>query len=383
MNRSTQKRIRFFAPESAYTSTTAAGSFLKERLKQRVYYKLNHTTKKPALSSSPSVVSSFPPPILTAISKNQEQQQHQQQHQQHPTPNVVTTIPCNLTYSDVCVGELLGSGAFASVYNISFQTKNKRQKALSSPCRLQFENSGDQDQHQQHQSQQRQPPEVRGIQDRDDVPNTDNQRSQDDTHHSLNENLHHLNKHSHHHLQKHHHNDDQNNTQPAYYALKCLQQDKLLTQQGSKYSSKAAKIAIHDFLMECNILSKIQQRGDGGGGGGHPNIIRLVGISNNFADDPSRGFLVLEKVSETLQQALVRWRAGNCPRAGENHIGSSTHNSMSISPAFHPRRNKNKRRLQREQGERVRLAGLGVARALQFLHKHRIIYRGKHYTVVL
>jgi hypothetical protein len=314
----TQERWRAirFSPESV--TTTAVGS-LKERLEQRVRVKGPLSADEAA--TSPSRLLSYP------ASK----------HGHQPLAPY-----SNLTYSDVFVGDLLGSGAYASVYNV-----HMRRKALSHPNILQFE-SGDEP----HQ-----------------LPKES--RNQDDNMQSHDENP--LN----HRLRHQHHNKHHNEGHTHYsYALKCLQQDKLLLplEQGSpsRIQARAAKIATTDFLMECKILFKIATHYKG-----HANIIGLIGISDNFASDPSRGFLVLEKVSETLQEALVRWRGKggvNGKSTSTRSMDSNNSGRFSILPTRHHHRNK--RLLQREQGERIRLAGLGVARALQFLHEHRIIYRG-------
>jgi serine/threonine protein kinase len=321
MNHSTQERWRTirFSPES-YTTTSAVKS-LKKPLKQRVW------------------------PLSADVASSSPHSASKDEHQ--------AIIPySNLTYSDVFVGDLLGSGAYASVYNVRFQkNENIRQKALSSPNRLQFENG---DKQRQLLEESRNPDD--NVQSHDENP--------------LNQHLRH--HHHSHHLKHHYHHLNQHSDGHAHYsyALKCLQQDKLLIQfkQGSPSS---AKIATTGFLMECKILYKIAANYKG-----HPNVIGLIGISDNFASDPSRGFLVLEKVSETLHEALVRWRGKgsvNCKCSMSNPMDCNN-SRFSILPTRHHHRNK--RLLQREQGERIRLAALGVARALQFLHEHRIIYRG-------
>jgi hypothetical protein len=387
MNLSTQNRRRNiqriesrrsirFSPECY--NTTVAGS-LRARL-EKENHRAYTCLSSPSLSST--AAASSPSPLMHSSKSNQKQKQYYHHHpprpEQHQQQPIVTIIPSVISYSDVCVGELLGSGAYASVYNVSFPSKNKRQKSFTSPYRLQF---GNDDQEQE----QRQPPtKIRRSYDDDDVVNKDMSSAHDDTQHSLDleqlhEHPHHL-KHKHHHHLKSHNEDHSIQHHHAFYALKCLQQDNLLVLQDGSRKSKVAKIATTDFLMECKILSKIHTHHKG-----HPNIIGLIGISRNFAHDPSRGFLVLEKVSETLQEALVRWRKNRGGGVGgENHTShssSSSHNNMSISPPALHQRLKNstnkKRLLQREQRERIRVVGLGVARALQFLHEHRIIYRGK------
>jgi hypothetical protein len=318
---------------------------LKERLER---LQRGHLTNNPNINnklplSSAAPVESLLSSCTSTIHKQKEKEQQQQK--------AISMIPSNLSYSDVFVGELLGTGAYASVYNVSFQKnrtkKNKRQKALSCPSKLTFEQIG-------------QP---------DDGGAEDERCSRDDL-----ELVKHLKNHHDHHdhenlpLSRPFH-DNNSNSPYSYYALKNLQQDKLLLGlRAQGRSARAAKFATTDFVRECQILVEIARYK-------HPNIISLIGVSDNFTYDPSRGFLVLEKVTETLQQALVRWRKRDENTSGITMDCNNDGNHSSILPLHYQGKN-NKRFLQRQQAERVRLAGLGVARALKFLHEHRIMHRG-------
>ena len=64
----------------------------------------------------------------------------------------------------------------------------------------------------------------------------------------------------------------------------------------------AIKAGLHCLAAEAKVLSELP--------GSHPHIIRLVGVSKDGFDvqHPARGFLVLERLSDTLEKKLKLWR---------------------------------------------------------------------------
>jgi serine/threonine protein kinase len=112
-------------------------------------------------------------------------------------------------------------------------------------------------------------------------------------------------------------------------------------------------MAIKDAYFEAEILSYLPS---------HTHVVNLLAVSSEFWEDPSKGFLVLEKVSETLNHRIARWS-----RAPTSTTASSSFNALK----FWNRR----RETLHQQRRRVEVAGLGIAHALKHLHKHSIVYR--------
>jgi serine/threonine protein kinase len=109
------------------------------------------------------------------------------------------------------------------------------------------------------------------------------------------------------------------------YALKRLDED---------IEDQAAVVAAAtDLVFEAKILSEIPH---------HENIIRLFAVSTDVWDKPQEGFLILEQMADTLHDRLARWR----PRPS----------SLSAK-------------------ERMSQIAPGIARAMEFLHENRVIYR--------
>jgi serine/threonine protein kinase len=108
------------------------------------------------------------------------------------------------------------------------------------------------------------------------------------------------------------------------YALKRLDKD--------IEDPAALVIAAADLIFEAKILSEIPH---------HENIIRLHAVSTGFWDKPQEGFLILEQMVETLHDRLALWSR------------KPTRNAQARMSQIAP----------------------GIARAMEFLHKNRVIYR--------
>jgi serine/threonine protein kinase len=108
------------------------------------------------------------------------------------------------------------------------------------------------------------------------------------------------------------------------YALKRLDED---------IEDPAAVVtATADLVFEAKILSEIPR---------HENLIRLLAVSIGFWDKPQEGFLILEQMAGSLHDRLALWRR------------KPTQNAQ----------------------ERMSQIAPGIARAMEFLHKNRVIYR--------
>jgi serine/threonine protein kinase len=132
------------------------------------------------------------------------------------------------------------------------------------------------------------------------------------------------------------------------YALKRLH--KL---SGSVEDLKQKRAGERDLLLEAGILAHLPT---------HDNIIQLHALSDDFWEAPGSGFLILDQLTETLHDRLQRWRRPTI--AGP----------LSPKIPFYKPTAKLIRR-QQEQSSRIQHAALGIARAMEFLHRNKVIYR--------
>ena len=94
-------------------------------------------------------------------------------------------------------------------------------------------------------------------------------------------------------------------TKKSRYALKHLKQELTDKYSPSEYAQFAS-----DLVREKEFLSILQ----------HPNIIKLRGtsfISENSFQQGSRGyFLIIDRLDETLDQRIAKWKKGNKNKRG-------------------------------------------------------------------
>lgn len=114
-------------------------------------------------------------------------------------------------------------------------------------------------------------------------------------------------------------------------------------------------LGVKDNFYEAEILSHLPR---------HSHIVQLVAFSNDFWEDPKSGFMLFERVSDTLKQRLARWKHRAQQKGGNNTLKS-----------FFFQFAKRRRQRLHAQRSRVNQAGLGIAHALDFLHQHGIVYR--------
>jgi serine/threonine protein kinase len=131
----------------------------------------------------------------------------------------------------------------------------------------------------------------------------------------------------------------------TFYALKRLKRS-FQMENGTIFRINAAA----DLAMEAKILSNLPS---------HSNIIGLRAISEDFFSDPSTGFLILDGMKETLLDVITKWRKeAKC----------------NVSLAL--LRTKSRRSLEAaREVSRACTICLPVARAMSFIHAHRISYR--------
>ena len=105
--------------------------------------------------------------------------------------------------------------------------------------------------------------------------------------------------------------------------------------------------AVKEFKNEVEMLRQISY---------HKNIVRMYGVSEDFFEKPKSGFVVYERLTESMDKAMMRWKKEDrSPVSFARILGS-----------------KNKGKL---QALRVKKGVVDIAGALRFLHKHGIIYR--------
>jgi serine/threonine protein kinase len=133
------------------------------------------------------------------------------------------------------------------------------------------------------------------------------------------------------------------------YALKRLHE----VASGSDMDLKLRRAGEKDLLLEAGILAHLPT---------HENIIRLYALSDHFWEEPGSGFLILDQLTDTLHDRLQRWRR---PTTGGPVLPKI--------PFYKP--NAKLIRRQQEQSSRIQHTALGIARAMEFLHRHKVIYR--------
>jgi len=131
------------------------------------------------------------------------------------------------------------------------------------------------------------------------------------------------------------------------YALKTL-----LNNDG--FQTQLSQAAIAGIKFEAELLSELPRQ---------EHIIHLIGVSSNLLHDPKQGgFLILEHLTETLDHRLRRWKTR---KAVENHGRSILNRALcAVGHGNDP-----------EQHIRIKHIGLGVAKAMSFLHQRKVVYR--------
>ena len=133
---------------------------------------------------------------------------------------------------------------------------------------------------------------------------------------------------------------------------------------------------IKGMIFEAQLLSEIlplQQQGRS-----HPNIVRMVGMSPNFMNDPVNGFLVLEYLVETLDSRLKRWmnRQTMMMNYDKQSNEQNHHNIFNCHRLFDTHHSSQKKCTPlKEQLTRTKYVGYGIANAIKYLHEHRVLYR--------
>jgi serine/threonine protein kinase len=139
-----------------------------------------------------------------------------------------------------------------------------------------------------------------------------------------------------------------NQTGPNRFALKRLS---ALTLS----SSNETKIASAGIQFEADLLLNVIPP--------HPNIIRLCGVSESFFVTPADGFILLEYLDETLEDRIQKWKTVKWIRKTRMTFWQQCQDTV------------DRRSRLMEQKCRIRQAGIGIAEAMKYLHKHNILHR--------
>mmetsp|Transcript_7837 Transcript_7837/g.16319 ORF Transcript_7837/g.16319 Transcript_7837/m.16319 type:complete len:405 (+) Transcript_7837:151-1365(+) len=154
-----------------------------------------------------------------------------------------------------------------------------------------------------------------------------------------------INSHNNNHNSQKSSSKQQKHQQSNAFAIKRLRADVLMD------SSK--QVAMTDFCSEMKILITLPR---------HPNIVSLHAVSQDFEASPDRGFLILEKLQETLQARVARWEMRARYLFKFNKISLWNVKARKALEA-------------EEQTFRIKVAAVGVAKAMEHLHHHGILYR--------
>ncbi|KAL7540520.1 hypothetical protein ACHAXR_010185, partial [Thalassiosira sp. AJA248-18] len=142
------------------------------------------------------------------------------------------------------------------------------------------------------------------------------------------------------------------------YALKHIKKEYIWQNDLESYIQAAS-----DMALEAEILASLQ----------HPNIIKIRGIScsgaTGFANGPSGYFLIMDRLFETLDQRIRKWRV---PRRVSSFRGK-----LSRMPSINAlKKSFSEPKIDEKEvmDERLSIA-LQISAAMVYLHKHSIIFR--------
>lgn len=139
-------------------------------------------------------------------------------------------------------------------------------------------------------------------------------------------------------------------------------------------------VAVRDFLLEVELLTRLPA---------HPNIIQIFALSESFFSNPGRGFIILERLEQTLEQRLAQWEKQQFEKQQRLSTAATSANKNSIRRHPRPKTNRSKTFLvglfskssssvevrQQQQEQRLIVYGLGICHAIEHLHRHKIIFR--------
>ena len=140
------------------------------------------------------------------------------------------------------------------------------------------------------------------------------------------------------------------------FALKCISQEILK-------SKESTSMAIKCLQQESHILAHHLPE--------HGNIIKMYGASMD-PEDPTRGFILLERLRFTLEDQLIAWKL----RANiRNQLGAESKGLLAKLFPINRRVSIQEQERQSHHQARVTQTALQLSKAMSFVHQHGIIYR--------
>jgi serine/threonine protein kinase len=248
-----------------------------------------------------------------------------------------------LRWSDLRIGRLLGEGNFSHVYEVTLARRDKElvdeTETVVTDAKTILEDIWKKSGYPQNQWQA--PPVVEEVNDIWDLISTSGGIVDEDASSSDED-------------EEYPHSDDEDDEQEAVvYALKHLHPQ--MTTKQRDFTASAI-----DLVLEAKLLGCLD----------HPNIIKLFGVTKGSLSSVFSGpgyFLLLDRLHGTLEDRIQEWihvEAIMSMRVGQEH-GPKTAIASFVE----------KKQRTKLVDERLRTVGLDVARGMEYLHRHRIIFR--------
>jgi serine/threonine protein kinase len=145
------------------------------------------------------------------------------------------------------------------------------------------------------------------------------------------------------------------------YAAKMLRHDPAETHRCGAYSgTNRLAHAAKDLAEEAELLSRLPR---------HDHVIELRALSENFFANPPDGFLLLDRLTGTLHDSLGKWRSDAKQQHARNRSARSSLFGLSASAKAQ------RESLARTETLRGTEIGIPLAKAMEFLHGNRVIFR--------
>jgi serine/threonine protein kinase len=128
-------------------------------------------------------------------------------------------------------------------------------------------------------------------------------------------------------------------------------------------SPSNVQLGVRGMIFEAKVLSQVLRSH-------HPNIVQMHGMSPNFLMDPKQGFIILEYLNDTLDIRLLRMKDRQSMLSDHSTKEGRFQRIFDLNS-----KQEKKHTIQYEQFKRTKFYGLGIASALAHLHRHRILYR--------
>lgn len=151
---------------------------------------------------------------------------------------------------------------------------------------------------------------------------------------------------------------------PSNASRSCVSEDSRLVLKCMNSSSRSGRttqkaMATRGLINEATILLSLAP---------HPNVTRLVGVSADLPHaNPDRGFLVFDRIAGSLDRILLQW---------QNHLDRGSNRDQLLVSLGTDIQWKDRDLMQKSPLEwRIKHIVLGMANGLAFLHKNFVLHR--------